>query len=269
MSEQLGLESFNSIMGIQYNSLSIIRLVCLLVLLAIAHGFAFQQLVHASSPSIDFQKQFNLPQDPEDLLREILSRTEFTDAAKESLLDRVRDYLTYLWRKGLSWLSDRWPDLGPFSFGNESVWAAVGILLLTAILALIIIRLARFFSGVSKKSWAKQSEHTDQPVEFEDLGEMQRQAVQLAHRGEYRQALVLLFRFVLLRLDELGRIKWHPCKTNREILRSADRTTLTHDPLSEMISMFNGIYYGDKNCSSQDFYHFLNLAQSVTGESRP
>ncbi|MGO9116587.1 MAG: hypothetical protein ACLQPD_03140, partial [Desulfomonilaceae bacterium] len=232
-------------MRIQLNSIRILRVWCFLTVLVIACGHGLAQFSHASQTPIDFQKQFNLPQDPDSLLKEILSRKEFTDAAKESFLDRFIDYLNYLWRKALSWLLDRWPDLEPFSFGNESVWAAVGIILLTTILALIIFRLARFLSGVSKKSRAKQSEFSDEPIELGDLGEMQGQAVQLAHRGEYRQALILLFRFVLLRLDELGRINWHPCKTNREILRSADRTPLTHDPLSEMISMFNGIYYGD------------------------
>jgi hypothetical protein len=256
-------------MRIQLNYIRILRVSCFLTVWVIACGHGLAQVSHASRTPSDFQKQFNLPQDPDALLKEILSRKEFTDAARVSLLDRFMDYLDYLWRKALSWLLDRWPDLGPFSLGNESVWAAVGILLLTAILALIIFRIARFLSGVSKKSRAKQTEFSDLPIELGDLGEMQGQAVQLAHRGEYRQALILLFRFVLLRLDELGRIKWHPCKTNREILRSADRTTQTHDPLSEMISIFNGIYYGDKNCSSQEFYRFLNLAQSVTGESRP
>jgi hypothetical protein len=256
-------------MRIQLNSIGILRVSCFLTVLVIAFGHGLAQVSHASHTPSDFQKQFNLPQDPDALLKEILSRKEFTDAATESLLDRFIDYLNYLWRKALSWLSDRWPDLGPYSFGNESVWAAVGILLLTTILALIIFKLARFLSGVSRKGRAKQSEFSDLPIELGDLEEMHEQAVQLAHRGEYRQALILLFRFVLFRLDELGRIKWHPCKTNREILRSADKTTQTHDPLSEMMSIFNGIYYGDKNCSSQEFYRFLDLAQSVTGESRP
>ncbi len=256
-------------MRIQLNFIGILRVSCFVTVLVIAFAYGLAQVSHASQTPGDFQKQFNLPQDPDALLKEILSRNEFTDAARVSLLDRFIDYLDYLWRKALAWLFDRWPDLEPFSLGNQSVWAAVGILLLITILALIVFKIARFLSGVSKKSRVKHSEFSDLPIELGDLEEMHEQAVQLAHRGEYRQALILLFRFVLFRLDELGRIKWHPCKTNREILRSADRTTQTHDPLSEMISIFNGIYYGDKNCGSQEFSRFLNLAQSVTGESRP
>ncbi len=251
----------------QFSSLPSIRVSFLLILLVIAYGFWLPQVGHASPPPSDFQKQFNLPQDPDALLKEILSRKEFTDAARESFLDRFIDYIGYLWRKALSWLLDRLPNLEPYSLGNESVWAAIGILLLIAILALIVFRLARFLSGVSKKSRAK-SEFRDEPIELENVEKMQSQAVQLAHRGEYRQAVILLFRFVLLRLNELGRIKWHPCKTNREILRSVDRATQTHEPLSEMISIFNGIYYGDKSCSSHEFHRFLDLTQSVTGESQ-
>ena len=119
-------------MRIQLNSIRILRVSCFLTVLVIAFGHGLAQVSHASQTPSDFQKQFNLPQDPDALLKEILSRKEFTDAATESLLDRFIDYLDYLWRKALSWLLDRWPDLGPFSLGNESVWAAVGILLLTS-----------------------------------------------------------------------------------------------------------------------------------------
>ena len=42
----------------------------------------------------------------------------------------------------------------------------------------------------------------------------------MAERGEYRGALIHLFRYVLIRLDEQGRLGFYAGKTNREILRS-------------------------------------------------
>jgi len=255
-------------MRVQLNSIRILRVVCLFLLLVVACGHWPVQLGYATPPTSDFQKKFDLPQDPDALIKDILSRKEFTDAAKESLLDKLMAYLRYLWRKAFSWILDRLPNLKPISLGNESIWAAVGVLLIATILAVIIIRLTRFLSLVSGKVRAKESESSVQAIELGDLGQMQAQALRAAHEGDYRKALILLFRFVLLRLDELGRIKWRPWKTNREILRSVHENTNTRESLSEMILIFNGIYYGDKPCGNPEFQRFLSLAQLVTGESR-
>lgn len=253
-------------MRVQLNSIRILRVLFLLLVVACGHWPA--QFCYATPPSGDFQKKFNLSQDPEALLKDILSRKEFTDAATRSLLDRLKAYLDYLWLKALSWILDRLPSLGPVSLGHESIWAAVGILLITALLAAIIAGLGRFFSPLYRKSWNQAPESRLQEIEFGDLGEMREQALRAAQEEDYRKALALLFRFVLLRLDELGRIKWRPWKTNREILRSAHESTTTREPLSEMISIFNGIYYGDKPCGDPEFQQFLSLAQLATGGSR-
>jgi hypothetical protein len=255
-------------MRIQPNSIRILRILLFFLLLAVACGHWPAQLGYATPPSGDFQKKFNLPQDPEGLLKDILSRKEFTDAATRPLLDRLTAYLDYLWRKAISWILDRLPSPGPLSLGNESIWAAVGILLITALLAIIIIGLARFFLPVFRRRGAQAPESRLQEIEFADLGEMREQALKAAQEADYRKALALLFRFVLLKLDELGRIKWRPWKTNREILRSAHDNTTTREPLSEMISIFNGIYYGNKPCGDPEFQRFLSLAQLVTGGSR-
>jgi hypothetical protein len=255
-------------MRIQLNFIRILQVLCLFLLLVVACGHWPAQSAYATPPSGDFQETFNLPQDPEALLKDILSRKEFKDAATRSLLDRLIAYLNYLWRKALSWILDRWPSLGPISLGNESIWAAVGILLITALLAVIITRLARFFALVSRRGGDRASESRVQEIELGNLGEMQARALRAAQAGDYRKAVILLFRFVLLRLDELGHIKWRPWKTNREILRSVHENTTTREPLSEMISIFNGIYYGDKPCENPEFQRFLSLAQLVTGGSR-
>jgi len=255
-------------MRIQLNSIRILRVLLLFLLLAAACGHWPAQLGYATPPSGDFQKKFNLPQDPEALLKDILSRKEFRDAATRSLLDRLTAFLNHLWRKALSWILDRLPNLGPINLGCQSIWAAVGILLIAALLAVIIIGLVRIFSPVFRKRAKQAPESSLQEIELGDLGEMQEQALRAAREGDYRKALILLFRFVLLRLDELGHIKWRPWKTNREILRSAHESTTTREPLSEMISIFNGIYYGDKPCGDPEFQRFLTLAQLVTGGAR-
>jgi hypothetical protein len=255
-------------MRIQLNFIRILRVLCLLSLLTVACGSWLAQLGYATPPSGDFQKKFNLPQDPEALLKDILSRKEFRDSAARSLLDRLTAFLNHLWRKALSWILDRLPNPGPISLGNESVWAAVGILLITALLAGIIIGLARFFSPILRKRRKKAPGPPTQEIELGDLREMRERALRAAHGGDYRKASTLLFRFVLLRLDEMGHIKWRAWKTNREILRSAHDNAFTREPLSEMISTFNGIYYGGWPCGATEFQRFLSLAQLLTGGSR-
>ncbi len=255
-------------MRIPLNSIRILRVLCLFLLLAVACGQWVTQSGYANPPSSDFQKKFNLAQDPEALLNDILSRKEFRDAATRSLLQRLTAFLNHLWRKALSWILDRLPSLGPIGLGNESIWAAVGILLITALLAIIIIWLARLFLPIFGKNEDQASESAVQEIEFGDLGDMQEQALGAAREGDYRKALILLFRFVLLRLDELGHIKWRSWKTNREILRSVPESATTREALSEMISMFNGIYYGDKPCGNLEFQRFFSLAQLITQGSR-
>ncbi len=250
-------------MRIKSNSRPISIVLCSTVLLAIIYAYGAPNFCYGTVSSSSFQQKFNLPKDPDAVLKEILSRKEFTDAAKESLLDKFRTFLNKLWIKALSWLLDRlkWE---PPSLGDGSIWAAIGILILSAILALILVKLSRFlilFSKIKPKSAEfNRDKHSS------ELGEIRAESIKLAAQGEYRKAITLLFRFVLLKLDELGRIQWHPCKTNREILRSVNKTTQTYDPLSEMISIFNGIYYGNKSCGAPEFQRFLNLAQAVTGE---
>ena len=223
---------------------------------------------HATPRSGDFQTKFDLPQDPEALLKDILSRKEFRDATTRSLLERLTAFLHHLWRKALSWILDRLPNPGPLSLGHESIWAAVGILLIAVLLAVIMIGLARFFLPVFRKNRNQAPESPVQEIELGDLGEMQEQALRAAQEGDYRKALILLFRFTLLRLDEMGHIKWRTWKTNREILGSAHKDTTVREPLSEMISTFNGIYYGDKPCGNPEFQRFLSLARLATGGSR-
>jgi hypothetical protein len=256
-------------MRIQLSSIRILRVVCLLSLLAVVCGYWPAQSGCATARSGDFQKKFDLPQDPEALLQDILSRKEFKDATARSLLERLRAFLHHLWRRALSWILDRLPDLGPISLGNESIWSAVGILLITVLLALIIIGLTRFFLPVFRKSGNQEPGSPIQEIEMGELGEMQEQALQAAQEGDYRKALILLFRFVLLKLDEMGHIKWRTWKTNREILRSLRQNATAREPLSEMISIFNGIYYGGKPCAKPEFQRFLILTQLATGGSRP
>ena len=213
-------------MRIQLNFIRILQVLCLFLLLVVACGHWPAQSAYATPPSGDFQEAFNLPQDPEALLKDILSRKEFTDAATRSLLDRLIAYLNYLWRKALSWILDRWPSLGPISLGNESIWSAVGILLITAILAVIITRLARFFAlGFQKRRGAGVRIYGSRNRTRKFRGDAGTSRSIGASGGGISESLILLFRFVLLRLDELGHIKWRPCKTNREILRSVHEDT--------------------------------------------
>ena len=239
---------------------------CLLLLILFC-GHCFPTFSYPAPPSDRFQEKFKLQQDPEALLADILSRREFKEAATESILDKLIETMRHFLQKALVWLFSRFAGLGPVNLGSESMWTTVAIVLLIALLALVIMVFARFIFLRPRKIGGAALRLAGQGPELGDIGELQARALSIAQQGNYREALILLFRFVLLKLDGLGYIKWHPCKTNREILKSVDDKTAAHEHLAEMISVFNRVYYGNYVCGNSEFQRFLALSQAVTQRS--
>ncbi|HTY22948.1 MAG TPA: hypothetical protein VMC85_07450 [Desulfomonilaceae bacterium] len=249
-----------------FHSKSISLSLCLLLLILFC-GHCFPAFGYPAPPSDRFQEKFKLQQDPEALLADILSRREFKEAATESVLDKLIETLRHFLQRALVWLFSRFAGLGPVNLGSEFMWTTVAIVLLIALLASVVMVYARFIFLRPRKIRGAGRKFAEQGPELWDIGELQAQALSIAQQGNYREALILLFRFVLLKLDGLGYIKWHPCKTNREILKSVDDKTAVHEHLAEMISVFNRVCYGDYVCGNAEFQRFLALSQAVTQRS--
>ncbi len=228
----------------------------------LAAGLAF-----AAAPSDSFRDKLNLSKDPEVVLAEILARDEFKESALDSLIDRIREGLADAWRKMVKWLSKSMPEWEPTGLRGEWFLWALGILAAAALVVVLAIILAWLIESVTGREKRLEREKSVDDLLSESPSDLKPQALRMAEQGDFRKALMLLFRFVLLRLGDTERIHWHPCWTNREILRRVAKEEPVRETLEQMVSLFNGICYGSDQCGRPEFDKFLALAERATGRS--
>jgi hypothetical protein len=198
-------------------------------------------------------------------LREILARTEFQAGQGRSLLDQVLDPL----RAGVRWLVARvWRFLeGLFSGlplpdlradGDGILYAVVGVgLVILLVAAIVLYRLARGSvvgdAGLSVPGVARA------PRAAEELA----RAHELAQAGQARQALHHHYRAVLLRLDERDRLHYDDALTNRELLPRLTAPPEVAGPFAELVARFDRLWYGQPDCSAEEYAGFARLADRV------
>ncbi|MFH1115443.1 MAG: DUF4129 domain-containing protein [Pseudomonadota bacterium] len=213
-----------------------------------------------------FMKRYDLPADPKAALESILARDEFKDRG-ESWPAQVRRRMEEAFIEALKWILRRIPSIGPLEIDDD-----VGRMILDAqligIIALVgglfawllvrLIRAGRLRAGVQHPS----EDHDPPPPS--GSAEALRSARAMAEQGNYRDALIYLFRYVLTRLDEKGKLIIGPGKTNREVLNSVPVEEPLRAPLAEMIPLFNRVRYGDADCGKDEFRRFEALCRRVT-----
>lgn len=222
-------------------------------------------LPHAKISADSFRDKLNLCQDPEAVLANILARDEFKESLLDSLIDRIREGLSFLWRKIVAWLGDRFPELGPTGITGEWFLWALGIFAAAGLLLALVLAVARLVGFIGRRAKRTGTEHSPEGDLSEDARDLRQQAQRLAEQGDFRKALMFLFRFVLLQLGDAERIHWHPCWTNREILRRIGKDNPVRETLEQMVAVFNGICYGNDKCGRPEFESFLALAERATG----
>lgn len=95
--------------------------------------------------------------------------------------------------------------------------------------------------------------------------EARAEAERLFNQGAFRAALRALYLATLIRWEEAGRLRFDRSLTNREVLRHA---TSHGDPrlverLGPLVDRFDRIWYGDLNCSADDYQSFAQLAAAA------
>jgi len=150
-------------------------------------------------------------------LQRILARPEY-QPAKPGLFDgfyralaRVLDTVLRWILKPLEWVIDRLSNLG----GDASPtvrWLVMG--LLTVLLLLVLLHIYYTASGAFGRRRRAGRSQDRLPGLAPDPVLLARQAQAAAARGEYREALRLLYLAALLRLDRAGVLTYHPSVTN-------------------------------------------------------
>ncbi|MBK9924315.1 MAG: DUF4129 domain-containing protein [Anaerolineales bacterium] len=87
-------------------------------------------------------------------------------------------------------------------------------------------------------------------------GAMQR-AQSLSSQGDYRNAVRYLYLSSLLVLDERGLLRYDRSRTNREYLRSISSKPELSKPLSDVIDVFDRVWYGFESVDENTFQSYV------------
>jgi hypothetical protein len=243
------------------NYFRIFLIALILALVAISATICQGNSDAGSEGSTDSAKQLNLSTDPKPILKEILSGWEFRQT-DESIWTRLRYAIIQKIEEFLDWLRSKNPPAW-VETGTSIIWRIIGAILLVVLLLILLKFLINAFN------WWKNRERPTQQVEEEtyEILLSSEQLKDLAERAagarDYSSALAHLFRYLLVWLDEHGRISLHEVKTNREILLGLRYEDPARDVLSQIIPIFNRVRYGKLPCNQSDYERFSGMAEKL------
>lgn len=214
-----------------------------------------------------FQEKYNLPKSPDTLLKEILSRQEFQEDESQSFIDRLWERLHRELARLLARLLESLPLVGSPQLDEQLGRTIVRMILVGAAGLLVLYVLVRVFSLVAKRRIFSETGFQKPELKNPDFAGSRKSwdhALMLAANADYAEALINLFRFAVLKLDEQGILLFHSRKTNREILESIKSDTL-REIVAEMIPRFNRVRYGKASCDRLEYEHFLGLCRRLAG----
>ncbi len=177
-------------------------------------------------------------------LRTILARPEFAvHSPQPDLIDRA-----------LRWLRDRIPaELLGLPGGLASF---IGGLIVVAGLVFIAVLLSYWLQGflrgfvANAEARRRQEDGNEVPL---TAAVARQQATALAQAGSYRQAMRQLYLAALLRLDEVGALRYDRSQTNREVLAQLPAASTTHSHLAPVVDTFDRIWYGVREPDQETF----------------
>jgi hypothetical protein len=203
------------------------------------------QEAHQKYPSQVFTTESLVP------LREILSRPEFQ--WQEAGPDPIAEFLNWLWNKLLELLGKR--D-GPIEI-NLSPLYFLAVIALTVVLYLVLRTVFRDFLNEVRVA----DENTGEELLTAEAAFTKAQ--NLSRGGDYRTAVRFLYLSSLLLLDERGLLRYDRSKTNREYLRSVSSSPELQQPLSEVIEVFDDVWYGYHQVDEEKFKHYSDRVEEL------
>jgi hypothetical protein len=216
-----------------------------------------------------FEQRFDLPRDPDAVLKEILTRREFRGNPFWDAYDRLIDRFKEALRKALRRIWRSLPELGPMDSKYDPVWIFMATILVASGITVLVLFGKKVFEFLLRRYVAPRGlpDRGREAVVGDSSTEILNRALKAADQGEFAAAIVLLFRHALVRLDETGRLSLHPGKTNREILGSIPADGPIRQGLSTMVPVFNRVRYGLASCEKSEYESFLAVCMDVTGRS--
>ncbi len=191
-----------------------------------------------------------------------------TDGVRRMEIPEPRDW-SWLW----DWVRDLWPDwdlswlwdwMAGWNWGSllampRTFWEwfiRIALVLVVGLLVYLMVRAVRKWqvgSGQSKADGKAAAEGEDaeriealpfpvRPGRLDLLGEARRHYQQ----GNYRQAIIYLFSFQLVRLDREQIIRLTKGKTNRQYLREVGPRSALRRLITQTMVAFEDVFFGNR-----------------------
>lgn len=193
----------------------------------------------------------------EDSLAAILARPEFQyETAEPSPLEQWwQSIKARFWE----WVARLLPNVGiPGGRLPNILLTIVGVALLAAILVYVWRNLLADFTTEARLEDGAQGSDEDLTADTA----LQR-AQDLSHSGDYRSAVRYLYLSSLLILEERGLLRHNRALTNREYLRSVAHRPELASVLSDVIEVFDRVWYGYRPLQKADYERYARQVQTL------
>jgi hypothetical protein len=242
----------------------------IVAILVIISSILLTAVSSADPSSGAFEERFGLPSSPEKVLEEVLSREEFRKSPAQELWERILERADEIVRALLRRLAESLSGLGSSDSDLDVLWTIAASVLIGCAVVLFTYALLKIFRYLLDLNSSTSRESYDVPgPEKGSLGldQLLERARAAAAGGNYGEAVIRLFRYVLLRLDEGGRVALHPGRTAREILNGMSADDAARPTLGKMVPIFNRVRYGKRVCTKAEFDRFTDLVARITGRN--
>jgi hypothetical protein len=184
-------------------------------------------------------------------LHQVLSRPEFQWPEKAP--NPLNEWFQKLINRILHWL-----DRGQISVPAPPLLPLIASILLVLILFWVF---RTFFNDLVSEAHLKgEAGSDDEELNSEAAFE---KAQSLSRGGDYRSAVRYLYLSSLLLLDERDILRYDRSKTNREYLRSVSNSPELAKPLSEVIEVFDDVWYGYHSLGEDSFRHYSQRVEEL------
>lgn len=182
-------------------------------------------------------------------LDEILARPEFQWKPEQP--NPIGEWFQKLLNRFFAWLNELLPDF------NISLSPLAVILL---VFVLLYVFRGLFADLIAEAKLNKNGDSGDEVLTADSAFQ---RAQSLSRGGDYRAAVRYLYLSSLLLLDERGLLRYDRTRTNREYLRTvADKPELSQ-PLSEVIDVFDNVWYGYHELDENRFKHYSDRVEEL------
>ncbi|MEW6404507.1 MAG: DUF4129 domain-containing protein [Chloroflexota bacterium] len=190
-----------------------------------------------------------------DSLHEILARPEFQ--WKEESPNPFKEWFARIISRLLQWL-------GKFLGWSGEVGVTASPVIQTLIVIALVLVLFFVFRSliVDFITEARLAEDTIAEEMLTSESAFQK-AQALSRGGDYRSAVRFLYLSSLLLLDERGVLRYDRSKTNREYLRGVSNSPELQKPLSEVIEVFDQVWYGYHSLDEDAFKHYSERVEEL------